>query len=262
MNRIEKRLEELKKENKKAFITYMTAGLPSLEETKAIIKEQEKAGIDIIELGIPFSDPIADGPVIQAASYKSIQLGTNLKKVFKLVEELRADCEVPIVFMLYYNTVLYYGVQNFIDTCAKVGVDGMIIPDLPYEETFEIKECMAKNENSPLLIPLVAPVSKDRIEKIVKDARGFVYCVSSMGVTGQAADFHKNVSDYLKEVKEKSPIPIMMGFGIRTAKDVEPFRDTIDGCIVGSHFIRLMEENNYDKSVISDYVKTFKSELN
>jgi tryptophan synthase alpha chain len=262
MNRIEKRLEELKKENKKAFITYMTAGLPSLEETKAIIKEQEKAGIDIIELGIPFSDPIADGPVIQAASYKSIQLGTNIKKVFQAVEELRKDCEVPIVFMLYYNTVLYYGVQNFVDTCAKVGVDGMIIPDLPYEETFEIKECMAKNENSPLLIPLVSPVSKDRIEKIVKDARGFVYCVSSMGVTGQAADFHKNVSDYLKEVKEKSPIPIMMGFGIRTAKDVEPFRDTIDGCIVGSHFIRLMEENHYDKNVISNYVKTFKEELN
>ncbi len=262
MNRIEKRLEELKKENKKAFITYMTAGLPSIEESKEIIKEQAKAGIDIIELGVPFSDPVADGPVIQAASYKAIQKGVNLKKVFQLVEDLRKECEVPLVFMLYYNTVLYYGVQEFVDTCAKVGVDGVIIPDLPYEETFEIRACMDKNENAPLLIPLVSPVSKDRIEKIVKDARGFVYCVSSMGVTGQAADFHKDVSNYLKDVKKKSSIPIMMGFGIRTAKDVEPFRDIIDGCIVGSHFIRLMEENNYDKNAISQYVQTFKNELN
>ena len=262
MNRIEKRLEELKKENKKAFITYMTAGLPSIEESKEIIKEQAKAGIDIIELGVPFSDPVADGPVIQTASYKAIQKGVNLKKVFQLVEDLRKECEVPLVFMLYYNTVLYYGVQEFVDTCAKVGVDGVIIPDLPYEETFEIRVCMDKNENAPLLIPLVSPVSKDRIEKIVKDARGFVYCVSSMGVTGQAADFHKDVSNYLKDVKKKSSIPIMMGFGIRTAKDVEPFRDIIDGCIVGSHFIRLMEESNYDKNVISQYVQTFKKELN
>lgn len=262
MNRIEKRLEELKKENKKAFITYMTAGLPSIEESKEIIKEQAKAGIDIIELGVPFSDPVADGPVIQAASYKAIQKGVNLKKVFQLVEDLRKECEVPLVFMLYYNTVLYYGVQEFVDTCAKVGVDGVIIPDLPYEETFEIQACMDKNENAPLLIPLVSPVSKDRIEKIVKNARGFVYCVSSMGVTGQAADFHKDVSNYLKDVKKKSSIPIMMGFGIRTAKDVEPFRDIIDGCIVGSHFIRLMEESNYDKNVISQYVQTFKKELN
>ena len=262
MNRIEKRLEELKKENKKAFITYMTAGLPSIEDRKEIIKEQAKAGIEIIELGVPFSDPVADGPVIQAASYKAIQQGVNLKKTFKLVEDLRKECEVPLVFMLYYNTVLYYGVQEFVDTCAKVGVDGVIIPDLPYEETFEIRECMEKNEKSPLLIPLVSPVSKDRIEKIVKDARGFVYCVSSMGVTGQAADFHKDVSNYLKDVKEKSSIPIMMGFGIRTAKDVEPFREIIDGCIVGSHFIRLMEESNYDKNIISQYVQTFKKELN
>ena len=136
MNRIERRLKELQKENKKAFITYMTAGLPDMKKSAEIIKAQWQAGIDIIELGIPFSDPIADGPVIQDASYRSIQKGTNLKKVFELVKEVRKDCQVPIVFMLYFNTILYYGIERFVNKCIECGVDGMIIPDLPFEETF------------------------------------------------------------------------------------------------------------------------------
>lgn len=262
MNRIEKRLKELQKENKKAFVTYMTAGLPDMKKSGEIIKIQDEAGIDIIELGIPFSDPIADGPVIQDASYRSIQKGTNLKKVFELVKEVRKDCEVPIVFMLYYNTILYYGVENFVDKCIDCGVDGIIIPDLPFEETFEIREFIDKKENAPFLIPLVSPVSKDRISMIVEDQKGFVYCVSSMGVTGQNADFHKDVKNYLKQVKETSKIPVMMGFGIRNAEDVEKYKDVIDGCIVGSHFIEIMEKSNYDKKAIKDYITTFKSELN
>ena len=262
MNRIEKRLKELQKENKKAFVTYMTAGLPDMKKSGEIIKVQDEAGIDIIELGIPFSDPIADGPVIQDASYRSIQKGTNLKKVFELVKEVRKDCEVPIVFMLYYNTILYYGVENFVDKCIDCGVDGIIIPDLPFEETFEIREFIDKKENAPFLIPLVSPVSKDRISMIVEDQKGFVYCVSSMGVTGQNADFHKDVKNYLKQVKETSKIPVMMGFGIRNAEDVEKYKDVIDGCIVGSHFIEIMEKSNYDKKAIKDYITTFKSELN
>lgn len=262
MNRIEKRLKELEKENKKAFITYMTAGLPDIEKTGEIIRIQAEAGIDIVELGIPFSDPTADGPVIQDASYKSIQKGTNLKKTFELVNEIRKDCEVPIIFMLYYNTILYYGVEKFINKCIECGVDGMIIPDLPYEETFEIKEFIDKVENAPYLIPLVSPVSKERIPMIVNDAKGFVYCVSSMGVTGQDADFHKGVKDYLKQVKSVSKIPVMMGFGIRIAKDVEQYREIIDGCIVGSHFINIMEKSNYDTNTIKEYIITFKEELN
>lgn len=261
MNRIEACLEQLKKDNKKAFITYMTAGLPNMEECADIIRTQEKAGIDIIELGVPFSDPIADGPVIQAASYKSILQGTNLKKVFDLVKEVRVNCQVPIVFMLYYNTILYYGIEKFVSKCIEVGVDGLIVPDLPYEETFEVKEYLNR-ENAPLLIPLVSPVSKDRIPMILKETRGFVYCVSSMGVTGQNADFHKSVGSYLQQVKEISTIPVMMGFGIRTAADVLPFKNSIDGCIVGSYFIQLMENSNYDRTVIADYIRQFKKELN
>ena len=262
MNRIEARLYELKAQNKKAFITYMTAGLPTIEKSADIIKAQYEAGIDIIELGVPFSDPVADGPVIQAASYKAIMAGVNLKKVFELVKEVRKDCEVPIVFMMYYNTILYYGVDAFIKKCIEVGVDGLIVPDLPLEETFEIKASIDANEGAPILIPLVSPVSKERIPKILENARGFVYCVSSMGVTGQNADFHKNVSDYLKEVKAVSKIPVMMGFGIRMPKDIEVFKDIIDGCIVGSHFISLMEKNNYDLAAIKEYVSSFKAELN
>ena len=262
MNRIEKRLEELKQENKKAFITYTTAGLPDLQTTAKLIFAQEEAGADILEIGVPFSDPVADGPVIQDASYHAILKGVNLKKVLEAMKKLRsAKIEIPIVFMMYYNTILHYGVEAFVNACIESGVDGLIIPDLPLEEQDEIKEFLQK-ENAPILIQLVSPVSKDRIPEILKDARGFIYCVSSMGVTGQEATFHKSVIDYLGSVKEVSKIPVMMGFGIRTAEDVAPMKNIIDGAIVGSHFIRLMEENDYDLQAIGTYCGTFKKELN
>ncbi len=261
MNRIEARLQQLKTEQKKAFITYMTAGLPDMEGMKIIIKAQEEAGTDIIELGIPFSDPVADGPVIQAASYQAICNGVNLTKVFKAVQELRlAGTQVPIVFMMYYNTVLYYGVAEFARKCQAVGVDGLIIPDLPYEEQGELQKALEGTD--VILIQLVSPVSKERIPMILETARGFVYCVSSMGVTGQEATFHKEVVQYLTEVKKHSPVPVMMGFGIRTAKDVAPMKEIIDGAIVGSHFINLMKENNYNPDAVKEYVTTFKQELN
>ena len=262
MNRIEKKLQTLQEKKEKAFITYITAGLPDMDHCAKLIRAQEEAGLDILELGIPFSDPAADGPVIQDASYRSILKGTNLRKCFELVDGVRKDgCELPIVFMMYYNTILHYGVEAFVDACIESGVDGLIIPDLPLEEQDEIKEFLQK-ENAPILIQLVSPVSKDRIPEILKDARGFVYCVSSMGVTGKEATIHKSVIDYLGSVKEVSKIPVMMGFGIRTAEDVAPMKDIIDGAIVGSHFIRLMEENDYDLQKIGTYCGTFKKELN
>lgn len=260
-NRIEERLNELKAKNEKAFITYITAGLPNLEATKEIIKAQV-GYTDVIELGIPFSDPIADGPVIQQASYEAILAGTSLSKTFKLVEELRSEnVEQPIVFMMYYNTVVGMGVQAFAKKCQEVGVDGLIIPDLPFEEQEEMQEALKGNDTT-LLLQLVSPVSKDRIGMILENARGFVYCVSSMGVTGQAADFHREVMNYLKSVKEQSKIPVMMGFGIREAKDVEPMKDIIDGAIVGSHFINLMREADFKATAATDYAKKFKEELN
>lgn len=263
MNRIENRLAECTKQNQKAFITYMTAGLPDMDGCAALIKAQDEAGTDVLELGIPFSDPVADGPVIQAASYKSICQGTNLKKVFEMVKKVREDgIEIPIVFMMYFNTIMYYGLEAFAQKCAEVGVDGLIVPDLPFEEQPQLTDVLDKTEKAPILIQLVTPVSKQRIPMILENARGFVYCVSSMGVTGQAADFHKDVINYLTEVKNVSKIPVMMGFGIRESKDVLPMKDIIDGCIVGSHFIKLMEESNYNTDVAKDYIKTFKKELN
>lgn len=259
MNRIDSRFEKLNKEGKKAFFTYMTAGLPDMEGTKAIIKAQAEAGVDVIELGIPFSDPVADGPVIQAASYKAIMQGVLLADVFVAVEEVRKECDVPIVFMMYYNTVMYYGIEAFVKKCAEVGVDGVIIPDLPLEEQDDIKKAMAATPNAPYMIELVSPVSKDRVPAILNDAKGFVYCVSSMGVTGQKGNFHRNITEYLSYVKSVSKVPVMMGFGIRTPEDVKPFYDIIDGAIVGSHFINLMEENNYSIEAIKKYVSDFKN---
>lgn len=261
MNRIEERLQQLQEKGEKAFITYMTAGLPDMEGTKALLKAQEEAGTDIVELGIPFSDPIADGPIIQDASYRSILKGTNLEKTFVAVKEVRETCQVPIVFMLYYNTILHYGVKAFIEKCIEVGVDGLIVPDMPLEEQKEINQYL-NMEGAPIVIQLVSPVSKQRIPMILENARGFVYCVSSMGVTGQAGGFHAQVREYLEEVKKQSKIPVMMGFGIKEAKDVESVKDTIDGCIVGSHFIEVLEKSKYDLEAAKDYIQTFKSELN
>lgn len=261
MNRIEERLATLQEKNEKAFITYLTAGLPNMEATAAIVKAQEEAGTDIIEIGVPFSDPIADGPVIQQASYEAIQAGANLKKSFELIAGLRADgVKLPIVFMLYYNTVLHYGLENFVKKCQKIGVDGLIIPDLPLEEQGPIKQYLTGDET--ILIQLVSPVSAGRIGEIVKSARGFIYCVSSMGVTGQSGSFHKEILGYLSDVKKQSPVPVMMGFGITEAKDVALMKDVIDGAIVGSHFINLMREHQFDPQAAKEYCARFKKELN
>ena len=250
------------RKRKKRHLLLISQQVCRIDKTKAIIKAQEAAGTDIIELGIPFSDPVADGPVIQAASYEAILGGANLEKTFTCMKEMRTDgVQIPVVFMMYYNTVLHYGVEKFVKECNACGVDGLIIPDLPLEEQQPLKDALAK-QNATILIQLVAPVSGKRIPEILKDAKGFVYCVSSMGVTGQGASFHKEVISYLKSVKEQAQIPVMMGFGIRTAADVAPMKDIIDGAIVGSHFINLMEENQYDLDVAKEYIRTFKRELN
>lgn len=261
-NRIEQKMQGLRERGEKAFITYMTAGLPDMKGCRELILAQEKAGVDVLELGIPFSDPVADGPVIQNASYKSIQLGTNLPKVFTLMREIRAEgVEIPIVFMMYYNTALHFGLERFVEECITGGVDGVIIPDLPLEEQDDLKKAL-KREGAPILIELVSPVSAGRIPTILEGARGFVYCVSGMGVTGQSGNFHREILHYLSQVKQVSEIPVMMGFGIEQASDVASMKDVIDGAIVGSHFIRILEANDYKPQAAAEYCSTFKKELN
>lgn len=262
MNRIEERMKQLREKKEKAFITYITAGLPDLAATKELLLAQERGGADVVELGIPFSDPIADGPVIQEASYRAISNGATVKGIFSMLEEARAEgLSLPIVFMLYYNTVLHYGVEAFVKRCGEAGVDGLIIPDLPYEEQEEIRQFLDVTEQT-ILIPLVSPVSGERIPMLLEQARGFVYCVSSMGVTGQSADFHKEVEPYLRTVKDATELPVMIGFGIRTAADVKPLQNLIDGAIVGSHLIRLLVENDFAPQIAEDYCREFKRALN
>ena len=262
MNRIEEKMNQLKAQGKKAFITYTTAGLPDMDTTEKIMFAQEEAGIDVMELGVPFSDPIADGPVIQNASYEAILNGATLEKTFALMKNVREKgLKTPVVFMMYYNTVYHYGLEAFVEKCIESGVDGVIIPDLPKEEQGMLKAELDKKNESPILIQLISPVSNIRIPEIVKDARGFVYCVSQMGVTGGQAEFHKNIREYLSSVKAASPIPVMMGFGIRTASDIKPLEDVIDGAIVGSHFIMLLKNNNYNTDVVKEYISGFKAEM-
>ena len=261
-NRIQTRMSALKSEDKKAFITYITAGLPDYGKTKEIVKAQEGV-TDVIELGIPFSDPTADGPVIQQASYEAIQAGASLKKTFVLMDELRSEgSEQPIVFMMYYNTIVNFGLKEFAARCKEAGVDGLIVPDLPFEEQAPLKEALKTQGDATILIQLVSPVSGERIPEILADAEGFVYCVSAMGVTGQGGTYHKDVIEYLKRVKECSKIPVMMGFGIRTAGDVEPMKEYIDGAIVGTHFINILREADFDANAAADYAIRFKNEMN
>ncbi len=262
MNRIEQRMAQCREKGEKAFVTYITAGLPDLETTKEILRAQERGGCDVVELGVPFSDPVADGPVIQDASYQAICGGVNVKKIFAMMEELRSEgLTLPIVFMMYYNTMLHYGIKKFVERCHEAGVDGLIVPDLPLEEQGELRECLGASDRT-ILLQLVSPVSAERIPKILSGARGFVYCVSSMGVTGQGADFHKEVRSYLQRVREATELPIMMGFGIRTAEDVQPLKELIDGAIVGSYLIRLLKEHDFDPKVAEEYCRDFRRELN
>ena len=259
MNRIEAKMKALQEKGEKAFITYITAGLPDLEGTKKLLKAQEEAGLDVVELGIPFSDPVADGPVIQDASYKAICNGINLKKVFVTVEELRKEgSELPIVFMMYYNTILHYGVEAFVKKCNEVGVDGLIIPDLPLEEQEEIAKYLNQDETT-ILIQLVSPVSGDRIPKILDGAKGFVYCVSSLGVTGTRSNITTDIGAMVKLVKSVKDIPCAVGFGISTPEQAKKMAAQSDGAIVGSAIVKLCAAHGTEcVPYVKEYVKSMK----
>ena len=240
MNRIDQKFIELKKKNKKALITFTTAGHPSIEQTKEIILLKEAAGADIIEIGIPFSDPLADGPIIQSSSMHALKNGLKVKDVFKMVEAVRKETEIPLIFLVYYNTVFNYGIENFVSKCNTIGIDGLIIPDLPYEEENEL----VKYLNEALyLIPLISPVSKKRVKKIVANKKGFVYCITSLGTTGQDDGFYKHTKKYLESVKEVTDLPIAIGFGIKTTHQIRELLPVIDGYIVGSKIVQSIEEN-------------------
>jgi len=226
---------------KKAFIPYITAGDPDLASTGKLVLALEKSGADIIELGIPFSDPIADGPTIQAASYRALQGGATLSKIFELVRKLRKVTGIPIVFMTYYNPVLAYGLRRFFNSCRSCGVDGVIIPDLPVEESGELTTLGKKFGISTIF--LVAPTStNDRIKNIVKRSTGFIYYVSSTGVTGTRKNLSPDIVKKIKLIRSFTAKPIAVGFGVSDPKQARMIAKTADGVIVGSAIVRIVGE--------------------
>ncbi len=236
MNRISQKMNAIKAANETALITYITAGDPSIEMTEELVYAMERGGADVIELGMPHSDPVADGPVIQDAVQRSLGNGTKIKDVFECVRRIRLNSQVPLGFLVYYNMIHAYGVEAFVQECIRVGVDGLIIPDLPLEERDEITPYL--KDGKVALIPLVAPTSKSRIKEVCSGGSGFVYCVSTMGVTGQESSFHKDVNKFLETVRQSTDLPIAVGFGITSKADVDRFKGLVDGVIIGSAIIK------------------------
>jgi len=240
---------------KKAFIGFLTAGDPDLAHTEEFVLAMEKGGCSLVELGIPFSDPIAEGSVIQAANLRALKSGTTVEKIFETVEKLRAKTQIPFVFLTYLNPVFNYGYENFFKRCADCGIDGIIIPDLPFEEHAEIKEYTEKY--GVAIISLITPTSKDRIEKIAKEAEGFIYVVSSMGVTGVRKEITTDLSSIIENIKKVSKTPCAVGFGINTKEQVEKINKIADGAIVGSAIVKIIAKYGKDAAPhISEYVKS------
>ena len=241
----------------KAFIPFITCGDPDLETTGKLVHAAVEGGADLIELGIPFSDPTAEGPVIQGANLRALQGGVTTDMIFDLVRELRKNVTIPLVFMTYANVVFSYGAEVFIRTCKEVGIDGIILPDLPFEE---------KDEFAPLckqygvaLISLIAPTSDKRIAMIAREAEGFLYIVSSLGVTGTRSEITTDLSSIVKVVRENTDIPCAIGFGISTPEQAKKMAKIADGVIVGSAIIKLIEKYGIEsKKAVGEYVKSMK----
>jgi tryptophan synthase alpha chain len=246
-NRIDATFDRLSKEQKKAFIAYIMAGDPSLNATKERVLLLEKCGVDIIELGVPFSDPVADGPTIQRAAERALSSGTTLRSVLECVAELRRTTQIPIVLMTYYNIVFVYGQDRFVHDALYAGVDGVIIPDLPPEEgaAFAAAAKAGSNGQRLAVIFLVAPTSsEERIKKIVSASSGFVYYVSMTGTTGGALHVDPMFTQHIARVRElSSPKPVAVGFGVSHAQDASTMREVADGVIVGSALVKVFHEH-------------------
>jgi len=258
MNRIDKLFNSLKKLKKKAFIVYITAGDPTLKATEKLILELENSGADLVELGIPFSDPLADGPTIQRASQRSLKKGTNIKSILKLVRSLRKRIKLPLVFMTYYNLVAHYGLSNFVRDSKSSGVDGIIIPDLPPEEGKELIKISRRKDFSTIF--LAAPTStKGRLKIIADKSNGFIYYVSLTGVTGARKKLPSDIVKHVASLKRLTKKPVCVGFGISDAKQARKIARIANGVIVGSAVIKIIEKNLKSKDLykkVSSFTKT------
>lgn len=258
MERIDNTFSRLRRDGKKAFIAYITAGYPDLRTSEKLALELGRIGVDIIELGIPFSDPLADGPTIQSASQKAIAGGGNFKSILKLAQSIRGKINTPLVFMTYYNIVSNYGVRNFVTDSKKAGVDGVIVPDLPPEEASELMRVSRENKFANIF--LAAPTSTDkRLKMIAKKSSGFIYYVSLTGVTGARKSLPDDIISHVKRLKSYTDKPICVGFGISSPSQAARIAAVADGIIVGSAIIKIVDSNLKDKRLdekVSKFVKT------
>ncbi len=247
-------------ENGKAFIPFITGGDPSLDVTEQLVYAMEEAGADLIEIGITFSDPTAEGPVIQEANMRALAGGVTTDKIFDMVLNIRKNTQIPMVFMTYANVVFSYGIERFVKRAAEIGMDGLILPDIPYEEKEEFDTVCSKYGLD--LISLIAPTSKDRIARIAADANGFVYCVSSLGVTGVRSNITTDIGGMVRLVKEQKDIPCAVGFGISTPEQAAKMAAQADGVIVGSAIVKLVGAYGKDcVPYVRDYVKSMKDAI-
>ncbi len=240
MNRIDATFQELKKQGRKALISFITAGDAGLDTTEQLVLQLEASGTDIIELGIPFSDPIAEGPVIQEASVRALKNGTKLVDVFALVRRLREKTQIPILLMLYLNSIFGFGTEHFFELCAESGVDGVIVPDMPFEERDEIQA--VADRAGVYSISMVAPTSHDRIATIAAAAQGFLYCVSSTGVTGTRSEFTTDFDAFFNAIRQSTNVPYAVGFGISGPEQAKIMSAYCDGVIVGSAIVKIIAQ--------------------
>ena len=244
-------------ENKKAFIAYLMAGDPDIEMSREYILAAQEAGADMVEIGIPFSDPIAEGEVIQAASVRALAAGARLDRIFEMVASMKDRLRIPVVFMTYLNPVFVYGYDRFFARCADIGVCGIIIPDMPFEEQQEARA--AAQANGIEIVTMIAPTSKERIAKIAGKTEGFIYLVSSMGVTGMRSEIDTDLSSLVREIRKHTDVPIAIGFGISTPEQAEQLSKIADGIIVGSAIVNRIARHGKDaRQAVFDYVKEMK----
>ena len=246
--------------NGKAFIGFITGGDPDIETTEKLLYTMSESGADLIEIGIPFSDPIAEGPVIQEASERALAAGCTTDKLFDLVAKVIPNLDTPIVFMTYINPIYTYGKEKFMSKCKECGIQGIIVPDLPYEEKDELTpEC---NKYGIDLISLIAPTSHERITMIAKEAKGFVYCVSSLGVTGVRSEITTDISAMTDLVRKATDIPCAIGFGISTPEQAKKMSADADGVIVGSAIVKIVAQYGKDSAEhVAEYVRSMKEAI-
>lgn len=258
MNRIDERFASIRETGHKALITFITAGDPDINSTYDLVLAMEKAGADVIELGIPYSDPLADGPTIQASSARALMNGIKIPHIMNIVKKIREKSSIPLVYLVYYNSIFKYGIEKFIAEASNAGIDGLIIPDLPIEERKDIIE--EADKYGVYLIPLVAPTSKERIKLITQNGKGFVYCVSTTGVTGVRHDIETDINEYMKIVSQYTNMPKALGFGISGPDMAKRFKQYCEGIIVGSAIIERIAEAHNKTEMLSE-VEKFVSSL-